>query len=93
MEIKQELIENEIQIGVKLRHIELLQKWFDNYFQPQLIQSMWQTDFKISQDKYFKDENGNCLEYNSIEQLKEQGEKVREQIKNLRIEIEQLKNL
>ena len=63
---------------LKLRE---LNDWFENYFEKQLIQSMWQTDFVISFDKYFE------KEYNTVEELKEQGEKVRAEIKLLRGEL------
>ena len=61
-----------------------LVNWFDKYFQPQLIQSLWQTDFKVSEDPYFKDENGEFKTYNTIEELKEQGEIVRFRIRKIR---------
>ena len=61
-----------------------LETWFDSYFERQLIQSTWQTNFKVSRDPYFKDENGEFKTYNTIEELKLQGEFVREKIKEIR---------
>jgi hypothetical protein len=61
-----------------------LENWFEKYFQPQLIQSMWQTNFKISKDIHFKDENGEFKTYLDIEELKQQGEIVRTRIKEIR---------
>ena len=46
--------------------IEQLTNWFDNYFDKQLNQSLWQDDFTVSHDDYF-DKN-----YASIDELKAQ---------------------
>lgn len=55
-----------------------LETWFDSYFDRQLIQSTWQTNFKLSHDNYFN------KDYSSIEELKAQGETVRIKIKEIR---------
>lgn len=69
----------------KYRLSELID-WFKNYFEKQLIQSMWQNNFKISHDKYFN------KSYLNINELKEQAELVREEIKtlkeNLKLEVD-----
>ena len=52
--------------------------WFKNYFEKQLIQSMWQTNFTISHDNYFN------KDYADINELKSQAEIVRIEIKTLR---------
>lgn len=54
------------------------QQWFDNYFDKQLNQSLWQNDFVPSHDDYF---NKN---YTDIEELKQQAEFVRQEIKRLK---------
>lgn len=64
--------------------INELTSWFDNYFDKQFKQSQWQKNFKVSEDPYFKDENGNAKTYADIEELKEQAGIVRETIKELR---------
>lgn len=64
-----------------------LTNWFDNYFDKQLKQSLWQDNFKVSKDPYFKDENGNARTYADIEELKAQAEIVRETINSLRDEV------
>lgn len=53
-------------------------QWFENYFDKQLNQSLWQNDFIPSHDTYF---NKN---YTDIEELKEQAEFVRQEIKRLK---------
>lgn len=69
----------------KYRLSELID-WFKNYFEKQLIQSMWQNNFKISHDKYFN------KSYSNINELKEQAELVRAEIKtlkeNLKLEVD-----
>ena len=55
-----------------------LENWFNNFFENQLIQSIWQTNFKVSHDNYFN------KDYSSIEELKAQGEIVRARIKEIR---------
>lgn len=55
-----------------------LENWFDNYFDKQLTQSMWQDDFAVSHDNYF-DKN-----YANIDELKAQAEIVRQEIKRLK---------
>lgn len=60
------------------------QLWFDNYFDKQLTQSQWQKNFKVSQDPYFKDENGNPKTYDNLEALFEQAQLVRDEIKRLK---------
>lgn len=73
----------------KLNQIKLaeLTNWFDNYFDKQFKQSQWQKNFKVSEDPYFKDENGKPRTYADIEELKAQAEIVREEIKSLRNEV------
>lgn len=61
-----------------------LTNWFNNYFDKQLTQSMWQSDFTVSADPYFKDENGKAKTYASIDELKAQAEIVRQEIKQLK---------
>ena len=64
--------------------IYLLNEWFTNYFEKQLIQSIWQENFTISNDPYLKKENREPLTYETINDLKAKGEEVREEIKRLR---------
>lgn len=64
-----------------------LEYWFDNYFDKQLTQSQWQKNFKVSEDPYFKDENGNPKTYIDIEELKEKAELVASEIRKLREEL------
>lgn len=92
MELTQEQIELEILINRKNAQISLLEDWFNNFFEKQLIQSIWQLDFKVSEDKYFFDTNGNPLKYESIDSLQAKGEEVRIQIKSLRQEVIELNN-
>ena len=61
-----------------------LKTWFDNYFDKQLMQSTWQTNFKVSNDIYFKNEKGEAKNYLNIEELKQQAEYVRNRIKQLK---------
>lgn len=65
-----------------------LENWFNTYFDKQLNQSMWQSDFEVSADPYFKDENGDAKTYASIEELKAQASEVRELIKQYRKTLE-----
>lgn len=58
--------------------------WFDKYFSRQLEQSLWQDDFEVSEDPYFKDENGNNKTYANIDELKSQAKLVRNEIRELR---------
>lgn len=90
MELTQEQIDIEKQIGIKQNEIEKLENWFDNFFQPQLIQSMWQNNFQLSKDTLFLDDNNQHLIYQNIDELKAKGEKIRTQIKTLRAEIKEL---
>lgn len=55
-----------------------LTNWFDNYFDKQLTQSMWQDDFAVSHDNYFD------KDYANIDELKAQAEIVRQEIKRLK---------
>lgn len=55
-----------------------LKNWFDNYFDKQLNQSLWQDDFTVSHDDYFN------KDYASIDDLKAQAKIVRDEIKKLR---------
>ena len=54
-----------------------LETWFETYFEKQLIQSMWQIDFKVSHDEYF-----NC-DYANIDELIKKADEVRKEIKSL----------
>ena len=58
--------------------------WFDNYFDKQLNQSLWQNDFIVSADPYFKNENGQPKTYSTIDELKSQAKLVRDEIRELR---------
>lgn len=58
--------------------IEQLTNWFDNYFDKQLNQSLWQDDFTVSHDDYFN------KDYESIDELKAQAKVVRDEIRELR---------
>jgi hypothetical protein len=64
-----------------------LNRWFLDYFDKQIIQSLWQDDFKVSEDHYFKDEKGNAKTYANIDELKAQAKIVRDEIKKLRQEV------
>lgn len=55
-----------------------LENWFDNYFDKQLNQSIWQEDFEVSYDEYFK------KTYATLDELKAQATIVRNQIRELR---------
>ena len=55
-----------------------LENWFNNYFDKQLNQSLWQDDFTVSHDYYF---NKN---YANIDELKAQAKVVRDKIRELR---------
>ena len=55
-----------------------LENWFDNYFDKQLNQSLWQDDFTVSHDDYFN------KDYASIDELKAQAKIVRNEIRELR---------
>lgn len=66
------------------KRITELTNWFDNYFDKQLKQSQWQKNFKVSEDPYFKDENGNLKTYADIEELKEKAELVAGEIRVLK---------
>lgn len=61
-----------------------LENWFDDYFDRQLNQSLWQDDFTVSEDVYFKDEKGQPKTYANIDELKAQAEIVRNEIRELR---------
>ena len=52
--------------------------WFDNYFDKQLNQSLWQDDFTVSHDDYFN------KDYANIDKLKAQAKIVRNEIRELR---------
>lgn len=60
---------------LKLKELE---NWFDNYFDKQLNQSIWQDDFEVSYDEYFK------KNYTTLDELKAQATIVRNQIRELR---------
>ena len=55
-----------------------LTNWFDNYFDKQLNQSLWQDDFTVSHDDYFD------KDYANIDELKAQAKIVRNEIRELR---------
>lgn len=61
-----------------LNRLSALTNWFDNYFDKQLTQSIWQDDFEVSHDDYFN------KDYVNIEELKAQAKLVRDEIRNLR---------
>ena len=61
----------------EIRLNELI-NWFDNYFDKQLNQSLWQDDFTVSHDDYFN------KDYESIDELKAQAKIVRDKIRELR---------
>ena len=54
---------------------------FDGYFDKQIIQSQWQIDFSVSHDDYFD------KDYSNIDDLIQQAQFVREEIKRLRDEV------
>ena len=58
--------------------VEQLINWFDNYFDKQLNQSLWQDDFTVSHDNYFN------KDYANIDELKAQAKVVRDEIRELR---------
>lgn len=58
-----------------------LENWFDNYFDKQLTQSMWQEDFTVSHDSYFD------KDYANLDELKAQAKIVRDEIRELRKEL------
>ena len=77
---EQELTEMEIK-RIKFENnnkILELTNWFDNYFDKQLNQSLWQDDFTVSHDNYFN------KDYASIDELKAQAKVVRDEIRELR---------
>ena len=61
----------------EIRLNELI-NWFDNYFDKQLNQSLWQDDFTVSHDYYFN------KDYANINELKAQAKIVRNEIRELR---------
>lgn len=56
----------------------ICQIWFDEYFDKQFTQSMWQDDFEISHDTYFD------KDYANLDELKAQAKLVRDEIRKLR---------
>ena len=64
--------------------IHELNVWFDFYFAKQLQQHSWQNDYKPSEDPYFKNENGTPKTYSTFEDLKQQAQFVRDEIKRLK---------
>ena len=77
---EQELAEMEIK-RIKFENnnkILELTNWFDNYFDKQLNQSLWQDDFTVSHDNYFN------KDYANIDELKAQAKVVRDEIRELR---------
>ena len=90
-EIEREETEEEINTRLKSkkniedrRSFRQLSDWFETYFDKQMSQSLWQSDFKVSKDPYFKDEQGNALTYANIDELKAKAEWVRSEIKRLK---------
>ena len=77
-------IVDETQKVLNQEKIRKLTNWFDSYFSKQLEQSLWQDDFKVSKDPYFKDENGQPKTYANIDELKAQAKIFRDEIRNLR---------
>ena len=73
-----EQIVQELELGKRLRQVSNLKKWFDNYFDKQLNQSLWQDDFTVSHDNYFN------KDYANIDELKAQAKVVRDEIRELR---------
>lgn len=73
-----EQIVQELELGKKLKKISELEQWFDNYFDKQLNQSLWQDDFTVSHDDYFN------KDYANIDELKAQAKIVRNEIRELR---------
>lgn len=59
-----------------------LTKWFDDYFDKQFNQSLWQDDFEVSHDDYFD------RDYAGIDELKAQATIVRNEIRELRKKLE-----
>ena len=55
-----------------------LEDWFDNYFDKQLNQSLWQDDFTVSHDEYFN------VDYTNIDELKQKAKEIRNKIRKLR---------
>ena len=74
----------ETQQEKNLKRLNDLQEWFNNYFEKQFIQSLWQQNCCISSDPLFTDKDENKVVYKSIDELKMQGEKVRAEIKDLK---------
>ena len=60
------------------KKLQELTNWFDNYFDKQLNQSLWQDDFKVSHDNYFN------KDYANIDELKAQAKIVRNEIRELK---------
>ena len=58
--------------------------WFETFFRAQLEQHSWQNDYKPSEDPYFKNENGTPKTYSTFEDLKQQAQFVRDEIKRLK---------
>ena len=63
------------------KSIKQLENWFENYFDKQLKQSLWQEDFKPSYDSILE------RQYENLNELKEQAQEIRETIKELRLEL------
>ena len=74
-----EQIVKELEFGKKIKKISELENWFDNYFDKQLNQSLWQDDFVVSHDDYFN------KDYANIDELKAQAKIVRNEIRELRV--------
>lgn len=63
---------------MKQNKLAELTNWFDNYFDRQLNQSLWQDNFTVSHDNYFN------KDYSNIDELKAQAKIVRNEIRELR---------
>lgn len=64
--------------------IRELENWFNTYFRMQLEQHSWQKDYKPSEDPYFINDDGTHRTYSTFEEVIEQAEIVREEIKKLK---------
>ena len=64
--------------------IHELNVWFDFYFAKQLQQHSWQKDYKPSKDPYLKNEDGTPKTYSTFEDLTQQAQFVRDEIKRLK---------
>lgn len=68
----------------QIQKLQSLTNWFNTYFRMQLEQHSWQTDYKPSEDTYFKNEDGTPKTYTTFEEVTEQAQFVRNEIKRLK---------